>query len=196
MTNSMTWTSPAKAETPSASLAPQGGARGTFIYPWKEGYVLLTKATSKTVQNGGVFTGLLTEQKVKMPFPQKDCSTGDVQNTVLHRCCCFPKECLIPWHGCHQHATGWMQLGMARRDTAVLSVWESVSWSIGPFRKQAIYQINSPWNILAPRSETITSINNEVFPKSAGDHKEKTFRISIWQNTPLFDWVFSPSHLA
>lgn len=64
----MTWSSSAKAGIPSASLASQGSARGTSVYPQKEEYVLLTKATSKAVQNGGVFTGLLMEQKMKVSF--------------------------------------------------------------------------------------------------------------------------------
>lgn len=132
----------------------------------------------------------------RCPFPQNGCSTRNVQNTVLHHCCCFPEEYLIPSHSCPSTCTGWMQLWMARTDTVTLSVWESISWSTGPFLKQAIYQINSPWNILALRSETITSINNKVFPKSAGDHKEKTVRISIWQNTLLFGFFSPPPSLG
>lgn len=127
----------------------------------------------------------------RCPFPQKGCSTHNGQNTTVHCCGCFPEEYLIPSRSCPSACTGWMQLGMARPDTVVLSVWESISWSVGPLLKQAIYQINSPWNILALRSDSIASINNKVFPKPAEDHKEKTSSISLWQNIPLFGF-FSP----
>lgn len=50
------------------ALASQGSTPGVSVDPWMEGYVLLTKATSKVGQSEGVCTGFFMEQKVNMSF--------------------------------------------------------------------------------------------------------------------------------
>lgn len=134
--------SSAKAETASPSLGPPGqypryvcGRRGMSYSPKpraKQSRVRVSTQVSSW------------NRKWRCPFPQKACSTHTVQNTTLHHCCCFPRECLIPYHSCSSACTGWMQLKMAHRGTVVFSLWESISQSIGPFLNQAIYQIDSP----------------------------------------------------
>lgn len=138
--------------------------------PVEGGDVLLTRE----LQNRGVLAGLLMVEKVKMSFPTE--RPQHLKGKTPHcSSCCFPRRVRCN-SGQHTQVQLCFQFGNAFSDP------------VEPFSKQAAYQINSPLNILSPRSGAIISINNEVFP-----HKEKTFRISFHlAKYTFFLFVFPP----
>lgn len=163
----MTWARPAK--DPKSTPAPPAQCQGQVlgVFPTHQ------SQQPSCPEWGGVFTGLPTKQKGKKYF-----SMEGLQDPSCAKHHAAPLLLLLPQGVLHAITqlpiiTRWLgsaQDGMT--STVKLSVWESISWSTGPFLEQAIYQIISTWNILALGSQFISSISNKVFPKAAGDHKD------------------------
>lgn len=146
---------------------PQGGVQGIWAHLWKEGM----SYSPEQCRTGCLYRPAHGGEGEGVFFSTEGLqySTG---KTPPCSSCCFPRRVRCN-SGQHTQVQLCFQFGKTTPD------------SIEPLLKQATYQINYPLNILASRSGAIISINNEVFP-----HKEKTFRISIWQNTP-FSCLFS-----
>lgn len=149
---------------------PQGGVQGVWVRPCKEGMSYSPEQST---------TGCLCRP-----------AHGEGEDVLFHRraaalhsrtphcsSCCFPSRV-----GCssaqHTQVQSCFQFGKAPPDP------------IEPVLKHTTYQINSLWNIFAPRSGPISSINNDVFPQ------REDFQDFHMAKHTFFLFVFPPPSLG